>query len=152
MSHRYQARVVWSREGAVFTDNRYSRSHLWEFDGGAKVPASASPLVVPLPLSVSENVDPEEAFVAAVSSCHMLWFLSIAAKRGFVVDRYTDDAFGTMEKNSEGKICFTKISLQPNITFSDGRNPSPAELEKLHHDAHEECYIANSIKSDVVIL
>ena len=149
--HRYEAKISWSRNGATFTDNRYSREHEWSFDGGVKVPASASPQAVRPPFSVAEAVDPEEALVAAASSCHMLSFLYLAAKRGFVVDSYEDLAFGVMEKNPQGKMSITRITLRPRIQFSPEKPPSPSELESLHHAAHEECYIANSIKSEVVV-
>lgn len=149
--HRYEARVTWNREGAKFTDSRYSRLHEWSFDGGGTVPASASPLTVPLPYSVAEAVDPEEALVAATSSCHMLWFLSTAAKRGFVVDRYADQAFGVMEKNADGKLAFTRITLRPRVDFAGDKRPSAEDLAALHHTAHEECFIANSLKCEVVV-
>ena len=150
--HRYEARVAWQREGAAFTDQRYSRGHAWTFDGGVTVPASSSPLSVPLPYSVAAAVDPEEALVAATSSCHMLWFLALAAKQGFVVDRYVDDAFGVMERNAAGKQMITRITLRPAIEFRGDATPTAAQLEALHHRAHEECYIANSIKSEVVVI
>lgn len=148
---RYTATVEWTRDEAAFTDNRYSRAHAWTFDGGAVVPASASPQVVPLPLSRAENVDPEEAFVASVSSCHMLWFLSIAAKKGFRVDRYRDEAEGLMEKDARGRLAITRVTLRPQATFSGPRVPSKGELEALHRDAHEACFIANSIRSEIVV-
>ena len=149
--HTYQARVAWKRNGAKFTDLRYSRGHEWMFDGGVTLPASSSPSSVPAPYSVVEAVDPEEALVAAASSCHMLTFLYLAAKRGFVVDSYEDDAFGVMEKNAQGKLAITRITLRPRIEFSAGKMPMASELEALHHSAHEECYIASSIKSEVVV-
>jgi organic hydroperoxide reductase OsmC/OhrA len=149
--HKYEAQISWKRNGAKFSDNRYSRGHEWKFDGGVSVPASSSPSVVPLPLSVAEAVDPEEALVAAASSCHMLSFLYLAAKKGFVVESYVDDAFGTMEKNSGGRLSMTRIILRPKIAFSPERAPSAEELESLHHAAHEECFIANSIKSEVTV-
>ena len=149
--HEYGARVAWKRDGAKFTDNRYSRGHEWSFDGGVKVPASSSPLAVPVPLSLEEAVDPEEALVAAASSCHMLWFLSLAAKRGFVVDAYVDDAVGVMDKDAQGKTAITRITLRPRIEFSGTPRPSAEDLEALHHSAHEKCFIANSLKSEVVI-
>src|SRR5215467_6234752 len=117
MSH-YTATIAWHRRDAVFTDNKYSREHLWEFDGGIRVAASASPHVVPLPFSTAEAVDPEEAFIASLASCHMLWFLSIAAKHGFVVDTYRDEATGTMGKNAEGKLAMTEVTLRPRVAFS----------------------------------
>ena len=149
--HRYEAKITWNRNGATFTDNRYSRGHEWAFDGGIKVPASSSPAAVRTPFSVAEAIDPEEALVAAASSCHMLSFLYLAAKQGFVVESYVDEAFGVMEKNEKGKQAITRITLRPKIQFSLERPPSPAELESLHHTAHEDCYIANSIKCVVVV-
>jgi len=149
--HRYEARITWTRGGAKFIDNRYSRGHEWSFDGGVKVKASASPSVVPLPYSIAEAVDPEEALVAAASSCHMLSFLFLAAKRGFVVDSYIDDAFGVMEKNAGGKLFISRITLRPQIKFSGECLLTDAELQSLHHAAHEECFIANSLKSEVVV-
>jgi organic hydroperoxide reductase OsmC/OhrA len=151
MTHEYRATVSWTRGDAVFTDQRYSRGHSWSFDGGITVPASSSPLSVRLPYSVAEAVDPEEAFVAAVSSCHMLTFLYVAAKQGFVVDAYADEALGEMTKNERGKLWVSKVTLAPAITFSGAKRPTPEQLDALHHDAHEECFIANSVKSDVVV-
>ena len=151
MAHQYRATVTWTREGATFTDQRYSRAHSWRFDGGITVPASSSPLSVRLPYSVAEAVDPEEAFVAALSSCHMLTFLYVAAKQGFVVDRYADDAVGEMTRNEKGRFWVSKVRLAPAITFAGEKRPTPEQLDELHHLAHEECYIANSVKSDVVI-
>lgn len=149
--HRYEARVAWQRNGAKFTDLRYSRGHEWSFDGGVRLTGSSSPSSVPVPYSVVEAVDPEEALVAAASSCHMLTFLYLAAKRGFVVDSYADDAFGVLEKNEQGKLAITRITLRPKIEFTGEKTPSAHELEALHHSAHEECYIASSIKSEVVV-
>jgi organic hydroperoxide reductase OsmC/OhrA len=145
----YTATILWSR-GATepFTDNRYSRGHVWRFDGGVSVPASSSPGVVPPPLSVVAAVDPEEAFIASLSSCHMLWFLSLAAKAGLVVDSYRDEARGTLGKNAEGRIALTVVTLRPAIAFS-GRQPAPAELAALHHESHAKCFIANSVKTEV---
>src|SRR4249919_1057900 len=152
MSHKYEARVTWSRQNAEkFTDNRYSRAHEWSFDGGITVRASSSPSVVPLPLSAADAVDPEEALVASVSSCHMLYFLFFAAKKGFVIDRYDDEAFGVLEKNEAGKMFMSRITLRPRVTFGGGKTPSADELNALHHSAHEECFIATSLKSEMVI-
>ncbi len=145
----YQATVEWERRGAVFTDNRYSREHYWEFDEGVRVPASASPHVVPLPYSVAAAVDPEEAFVASLTSCHMLWFLSLAAKRRFVVDRYRDAATGVMGHDGEGKLAMLEVTLRPAVRFSGDRRPTDAELAELHHEAHGECFIARSVKTTV---
>lgn len=144
----YTATVLWQRHGATFSDNRYSRAHQWRFDGGAVVPGSSSPHSVRVPLSDPAAVDPEEAFVASLSSCHMLWFLSIAARRGFVVDSYEDTAIGVMAKNEQGKLAMTVVTLRPKAVFID-RQPSAEELDALHHAAHEECYIATSVKSEV---
>jgi organic hydroperoxide reductase OsmC/OhrA len=145
----YRSTVEWSRGGAAFTDHRYSRGHRWMFDGGVEVPASSSPHAVPVPLSVEAAVDPEEAFVASLSSCHMLWFLALAARRGFVVDSYRDDAVGVMAKDEGGKLAMTVVTLRPDVRFSGERQPSAEELDALHHQAHEECYIARSVKTDV---
>ena len=149
--HRHTAKVSWLRNSAAFTDNRYSRGHQWSFDGGARVAASSSPSVVPLPYSVAEAVDPEEALVAAASSCHMLTFLYHAAKQGFVVDSYEDEAFGTMAKNADGRIGFDRIVLRPKIAFGGARAPTAEQLASLHHAAHSECYIANSVKCDITV-
>ena len=149
--HRYEATVRWSRgDGEKFTDNRYSRGHEWSFDGGVTVPASSSPQVVRVPLSVEEAVDPEEAVVAAASSCHMLFFLFFAAKGGFVVDRYEDDAYGVMEPNQKGKVAFSRIALRPAIRFA-GDAPTPEKLAEMHHLAHEECFVANSLSCEIVV-
>ncbi len=149
--HRYEVRVAWSRGEADFLDNKYSRRHEWRFDGGVTVPASSSPTVVPLPLSAADAVDPEEALVASASSCHMLWFLSIAARRGFRVDRYEDEAVGTLAKNTAGKLAFDRIALRPRIVFSGERQPSAAELAAMHERAHDECFIANSLRCAIVV-
>jgi len=145
----YQAVVLWHREGAAFTDNRYSRGHRWLFDGGVEVPAASSPKVVPLPLSVAAAVDPEEAFIASLASCHMLWFLSIAAKRGFVVESYRDAAVGLMAKDASGKLAMTRVTLRPEVHFAGERQPTAEDVVALHHEAHEECFIARSVKTDV---
>lgn len=149
----HTAEIRWSRAASEpFTDNRYSRKHLWRFDGGIEIPASSSPHVVPLPLSATEAVDPEEAFVASLSSCHMLWFLSIAAKRGFVVDTYSDPAVGHLEKNAAGKLAMTRVLLRPKVTFASSTGnsaPTPGELVALHHDAHEACFLANSVLTEI---
>ena len=149
--HRHEARITWTRGDAKFSDNRYSRGHEWSFDGGVAVPASSSPSVVPYPYSVAAAVDPEEALVASASSCHMLWFLSLAARKGYVVDRYEDEAYGIVERDARGKEAFTRITLRPRIAFGGAVAPTPAELEALHHAAHDECFIANTLKCDVVI-
>jgi organic hydroperoxide reductase OsmC/OhrA len=148
MSH-YSAETVWERKDANFLDNRYSRRHVLRFDGGLEVPGSSSPSVVPLPMSDASALDPEEAFVSSLSSCHMLWFLTMAVKRKFCVDRYFDAATGVMEKNAEGKVAMTVVTLHPEVTFCGEKLPTRAELHKMHHDAHEACFIASSVKTDV---
>ncbi|MBV1908873.1 MAG: OsmC family protein [Kangiellaceae bacterium] len=146
----YFAEISWLKAASEsFVDNQYSRGHLWSFDGGEIVKASSSPHVVPLPYSVEANVDPEEAFVASLSSCHMLFFLSIAAKRRYVVESYNDNAFGVMEPDEKGLIAMTKVTLRPKITFSADRQPTRAQLEKMHHQSHQQCFIANSVKTVV---
>ena len=148
----YSATISWQRgEHEPFVDQRYSRAHWWEFDGGVRVPASSSPHVVPLPWSVAEHVDPEEAFVASLSSCHMLTFLAICAKKRLVVDAYSDRAVGRMEKNVEGKLAVTTVDLHPKVTFGAGVSVDAATLKKLHHDAHENCFIASSVKTLVIV-
>ena len=143
------ATISWERNGQLFTDNKYSRGHAWTFDGGVTVPASSSPHVVKLPLSVAEAVDPEEAFVASLSSCHMLSFLWVAARQGFVVERYIDEAVGTLAKNAEGKQAMTEVLLRPQVTFGGETRPSLEQHETMHHEAHDLCFIANSVKTDV---
>lgn len=147
----YVATVRWQRGEQEFIDDKYSRGHQWEFDGGATVPASASPGIVPLPLSVAENVDPEEAFVASLSSCHMLFFLSLAVKRGFIVDNYVDAAVGYLGKSKDGKTKMTRVVLRPDTAWSGEKMPSAQQIEKLHHRAHDLCFIANSVTSEIVI-
>jgi organic hydroperoxide reductase OsmC/OhrA len=148
----YTAHVRWQR-GALeaFTDNRYSRRHEIAFDGGAVVPGSSSPGVVPLPLSDASAVDPEEMFVASLSSCHMLWFLSLAAGQGYRVERYEDEAAGVMQRNAEGRIAMTRVTLRPRVQFVGERQPDAKAIEALHHEAHERCFIANSVKTDVQV-
>ena len=148
--HQFFATVAWQRDGQDFAGQRYSRGHAWQFDGGLTVPASSSPLSVPLPMSVAANIDPEEALVAATSSCHMLFFLSLAAQRGYVIDDYRDEAVGELGKNAQGRLAMTRIVLRPRIAFA-GTPPAPEALAALHHDAHERCYIANSLTADVVV-
>jgi organic hydroperoxide reductase OsmC/OhrA len=147
----YTAQLVWERGAQDFLANKYSRRHHIRFDGGAEVLGSSAPAVVPPPGSDPAGVDPEEAFVASLSSCHMLWFLAIAAKRGFVVDRYEDNPVGTLERNAERKFFMSVVALRPKITFSGERQPTTEELDQLHHKAHEECYIANSVRTEVRI-
>jgi organic hydroperoxide reductase OsmC/OhrA len=151
MAHVYTANVVWSRGDQVYTDRKYSRGHAWRFDGGVEVPGSSSPLVVKPPLSREDAVDPEEAFVAALASCHMLFFLDFAARAGFRVDRYDDAAEGEMGKGADGKVFVAKVTLKPAITWSGAKTPTAAEIADLHHKSHDHCFIANSVKSEVVI-
>ena len=149
---KHHARVFWEKKPAeLFTDRKYSRAHKWSFDGGVEIPASSSPSVVPIPMSDESAVDPEEAFTAAVSSCHMLSFLPIAAARGFVVETYEDKAEGVMAKNAEGRLAIESVTLRPAITFSGPSIPSKAQIADMHEAAHHECFIANSIRSKVII-
>ena len=148
----YTATITWRSDSPdTFTKNCYTRGHQWSFDGGVTVPASSSPHAVRLPFSVEKAVDPEEALVAAASSCHMLSFLWVAAKAGFNVESYEDNAVGEMTTNPEGKQWISTITLDPKIVWSGDKVPTAEELAHLHHEAHEVCYIANSIKSEVVI-
>jgi organic hydroperoxide reductase OsmC/OhrA len=141
--------VAWSDDGE-FASGRYSRAHELRFDGGAVVRGSSSPDVVPPPLSDPAGVDPEEALIASVSACHMLWFLNLAHEAGLVVTGYRDQAEGSMERVGRGKMAITRIVLRPAIVFS-GREPDPAELAALHHEAHERCFIANSLRTEISV-
>ena len=145
----YTADLLWERGEQDFLSNRYSRRHLIRFDGGAVLAGSSSPYVVPLPWSDASAVDPEEAFVASLSSCHMLWFLSIAAKRGVCVDRYADAAEGVMARNAERRMAMTVVTLRPTVAFSGAAQPTPGQIANMHHEAHDECFIANSVKTEV---
>jgi organic hydroperoxide reductase OsmC/OhrA len=145
----HKATISWKRTSPDFLKGRYSREHAWTFDGGLTVPASPAPSSVPAPYSNPSNVDPEEAFVAAVSSCHMLTFLFVAYKHGFQVDSYHDEAVGVMTKNDKGVPWVSSITLTPQIAFSGEKLPTPADEGHLHHLAHEQCFIANSIKTEV---
>ena len=138
----------WRRGTATFAHGKYSRAHTWHFDGGVNVPASASPDVVPAPWSDANAVDPEEAYVAALSSCHMLWFLSIAAAKGFVVDSYEDEAIGHMA-DVHGQQLVAEVVLRPHVVFDPARAAAREQLEALHHEAHEKCFIANSVKTRI---
>lgn len=131
-----------------FLKGRYSRRHVWRFDGGQELHASASPHVVPLPWSDASVVDPEEAYIASLASCHMLWFLSIAAKHGHVVQHYQDNACGILERDEQGKLWISTVILRPVVVFS-GKQPSHDSLIDLHHLAHAECFIANSVRTHV---
>ncbi|HSG65823.1 MAG TPA: OsmC family protein [Gammaproteobacteria bacterium] len=145
----HKAEVVWDRNGADFLDKRYSRRHLLRFDGGLEIPASASPSVVPTPMSDPAAVDPEEAFVAALASCHMLWFLALAAERGFRVDRYRDGASGTVARYAAKRLAVTEVILRPRVEFAAGACPSQEALLALHEAAHAHCFIANSVTTEV---
>ena len=147
----YTATVAWRRGDQPFSDGKYSRVHAWRFDGGAEVKGSAAPQVVAPPLSDPAAVDPEEAFVASLASCHMLFFLAFANKRQFVVDSYEDAAEGELAKNPAGRYAMTLVTLRPKVEFSGEKRPTPEELDALHHKAHEACYIANSITTEVRI-
>lgn len=146
----YTAQVLWQRDPLeAFTDNRYSRRHLLRFDGGVELPGSASPQVVPLPLSDASAVDPEEMFVASLAACHMLWFLSIAAREGYKIDRYEDAAEGRMARNGQGHLAMTTVWLRPRVVWAGARQPDGDTLLALHHEAHENCFIARSVHSEV---
>ena len=147
----HKATISWKRAGSDFLTGKYSREHTWTFDGGLTVPASPSPSVVPVPYSNPAHVDPEEAFVAAISSCHMLTYLYVAYKQGFQVDSYHDEAVGAMTRNERGVPWVSTVTLHPRIVHSGEKLPAPADEERLHHLAHEQCFIANSIKTEVKV-
>jgi organic hydroperoxide reductase OsmC/OhrA len=142
--------VDWTLDGD-FAARRYSRAHVLRFEGGLEVPGSASPSIVPAPFSKLDAVDPEAAFVASLAACHMLWFLDFAARAGFVATAYQDAAEGVLAKNGEGKTAMTRVTLRPRVTFAGSPTPARAELETLHHQAHDACFIANSVKTEVVV-
>ena len=147
----HRAMIRWQRAGPDFLDGKYSREHTWTFDGGLTIPASPSPAVVPAPWSNSAHVDPEEAFVAAVSSCHMLTCLYLASRQGFQVDSYEDHAVGVMTRNEKGVPWVSSVTLHPRIRYSGDRQPTAADEKRLHRLAHKQCYIANSIKTEVIV-
>jgi organic hydroperoxide reductase OsmC/OhrA len=146
-----KATIKWQRNSPDFLKGKYSREHTWSFDGGLTVPASSSPSVVPVPYSNPALVDPEEAFVAAISSCHMLTFLYLASKQGFQIDHYEDEAVGKITKNEQGRMWVSLVVLNPKIVYSEGKLPAPADQKQLHHLAHEQCFIANSVKTEVSV-
>lgn len=146
---QHLATVHWQRDGQPFSDRRYRRHHRWLFDGGTVVPASSSPTVVPLPLSDAAAVDPEEAFVAALSSCHLLWFLDLACQAGWVVDDYEDQAEGMLGRDADGHLAITVVTLRPRVRFAGARRPDAAEVQRLHEAAHEACFIARSVRSEL---
>lgn len=147
----HKATIIWNRTGPDFLAGKYSREHTWSFDGGHTMPASPSPAVVPEPWSNPAYVDPEEAYVAAVSSCHMLTFLYLASQHGYQVDRYQDEAVGVMTKNERGVPWVSRIKLRPHITYSGEKRPTPTDERHLHHLAHEQCFIANSIETKIAV-
>lgn len=147
---KHTAQIHWERRGEPFNDKRYSRRHTWRFDGGAVVAGSSSPHVVPLPMSDASAVDPEEAFVASLSSCHLLWFLDFAQRAGWVVDDYRDDAEGVMARDEQGRLAITRVTLRPAVRFSGERLPDEAEHHRLHEAAHAACFIASSVRSEVL--
>lgn len=145
----YHARIDWALNDGDFLANKYSRDHTLSFAGDLKIPASASPFIVPPPWVDPAALDPEQAYVASLSSCHMLWFLALAAKQGFIVERYSDDASGTLGKNTAGLMAMTCVTLRPDARFSGDTQPTTEQLEHLHHQAHERCFISNSVKTEV---
>ena len=148
---RYQATVIWKNKGPDFLDNKYSRVHQWRFEGGAVVEATAAPDIVPEPWSNSANLDPEATFVASLSSCHMLFFLYFAAKQGYQVDSYQDQAEGFLEQNDEGRMSMTRVILRPKVVYMGDQIPDQDALDELHHAAHEHCFIANSVNTCITI-
>jgi organic hydroperoxide reductase OsmC/OhrA len=147
----YKAIIEWRLDGGDFLRGKYSRAHTWTFDGGVVVPASSAPSSVPIPYSNPANVDPEEAFVAAISSCHMLTYLFLAYKDGFQVETYRDEAVGILTKNERGVPWVSQVILRPKITYGGGTLPGAAEVEHLHHLAHEQCYIAASVRTEIKV-
>jgi len=148
----HKATVRWALPaGADFVKGRYSREHTWSFDGGVTVPASPSPGVVPAPYSSPAAVDPEEAYVASISSCHMLTYLHVASRQGFLIERYEDEAVGVMRKNERGAIWVSAVTLSPRIAYGGDRRPSAEDEARLHHLAHEQCFIANSVRTEITV-
>lgn len=149
--NRYRATVRWHLQNGVFLQNKYSRKHRWYFDGGLEIPASASPHHVPESFCDLSAVDPEEAFVASISSCHMLWFLSLASRNNFIVEKYEDKAEGIMQENQERKLAITEVILRPVVQFEPGKLPDRSTFDKLHEQAHNRCFIAQSVKTEITI-
>jgi organic hydroperoxide reductase OsmC/OhrA len=147
----HKASIRWALpvDGESFLKGRYSREHTWTFDGGLTVPASPAPSVVPVPFSNPAHVDPEEAFVASIASCHMLTFLHVAMRAGVVVERYEDDAVGVMRKNERGAVWVAAVTLRPRVAYGGATHPTAEEIDRLHHLAHEQCFIANSVKTEI---
>ncbi len=152
---QHLATIAWSLPATASPDDfkrgKYSREHTWTFDGGQTIPASPSPAVVPKPWSNPAHVDPEEAFVASVASCHMLTYLWVASKQGFHITAYTDAAVGTMTKNEKGVMWLSQITLHPKITYTGDNRPTPEQETNLHHQAHDQCFIANSVKTEITV-
>jgi organic hydroperoxide reductase OsmC/OhrA len=146
----HRATVEWHRQTADFDYKTYNRSHTLAFEGGIRVPASAAPGNIPPTVPPAAGVDPEQAFVASLSSCHMLWFLHLANRAGFVVERYLDEAVGVLGKNAQGRMAMTRVTLRPAVSYA-GRRPTPEEHAKLHEDAHHKCFIANSVTTEVTM-
>jgi organic hydroperoxide reductase OsmC/OhrA len=147
----HRATIAWTRNGPNFLKGQFSREHTWTFDGGVSIPASPSPSVIPEPWSNPRGVDPEEAFVASIASCHMLTFLWLAGRQGFVVERYDDEAVGVLTKNEARLPWVSAVTLHPRIAYGGDRQPTREEEEKLHHLAHEQCFIANSVKTEITV-
>ena len=149
----HKAAIRWTSpgDGEAFLEGRFSRSHTWSFDGGLTVPASAAPSVIPAPFSNPAGVDPEEAYVAAIASCHMMSFLYVAMRAGVVVERYEDDAVGVMRKNERGAVWVAAVTLRPRVAYGGAARPTAEEIDRLHHLAHEQCFIANSVKTEILI-
>jgi organic hydroperoxide reductase OsmC/OhrA len=144
----HKAKIVWQRNGADFGYKTYPRDHVWRFEGGVEVSASAAPAYLGNP----KLVDPEGALVAALSSCHMLTFLALASNKGFVVDSYEDNAVGHLEKNANGKMAITRVELHPKVIYGGAKQPTQADLDWLHDKAHRECFIANSVLTEVKVI
>jgi organic hydroperoxide reductase OsmC/OhrA len=148
---QHTVRLEWKLDTGNFLARQYSREHTWTFDGGLTVPASSSPSVVRVPYSNPAYVDPEEAFIAAIASCHMLWYLSLAAERGFVIERYADQATGVLSRDTNGKEWISAVTLAPEVTYGGEKRPTAEEEDALHHAAHEACFIANSVRTEITI-
>ncbi len=147
----HKAIIRWKRTGDEFLKGKFSREHTWTFDGGATIPASSSPAVVPAPYSNPANVDPEEAFVASLSSCHMLTFVYLAGRQGFQIDSYEDEAVGSVTPNERRIPWVSKVTLQPRVVYGGAKRPTAEEQDRLHHAAHEQCFIANSVKTEILV-
>ena len=145
----FTAEIIWERGEQDFLENHYSRKHVINFDGGLSIPASSSPHVVPMPMSDPFAADPEELFVASIANCHMLWFLSIASSKKFIVDRYQDNPAGVMQKNEQGNVAVTHCVLRPAVQFSGNQVPTKDEIVAMHDEAHHQCFIANSVTTKI---